>query len=82
MVEIIWPDGSITQGPTWEAVLEKVRRRQWSKFGHWTFRIELAKRAKIWKGDRVAVLGTDAEFGRRLGEAGLFMVVIDEEKAA
>lgn len=80
MITLLWPDGKITTGATWEDVEDAVRAAQWHTFKtRREFRREMRRRAEVWSGEKPRRGARTSEaFMRSIGELGLFMVMEEE----
>jgi len=76
MIELLWPDGTVSSGKTYREVEEYMRHSQWRGFKtRWEFRHEMQKRAMAWSGRKVSVTGSPERFIRRLASVGMFLLV-------
>ena len=84
LITLIWENGSLTTGDTWEEVEKKVRSSQWGRYDtRAEFRQDMRKRAHVWSGQKIAaheVKGnvSSEAFLKRLAEAGLFLIAMDD----
>jgi len=77
MLQIIWPDGHVDTGPTWEAVFDQIRRAQWYVECERVFRETLSDRALVWSKGRMEI-DPDLplpDLFRALEKAGMLTIV-------
>jgi hypothetical protein len=80
-IELVWPDGSLVSGASWEELEAELWANPWNS-AHETreaFRREMCHRAGVWTGMPPAdVEGASPEaFIRALADTGVFILHID-----
>jgi hypothetical protein len=71
MIELTWPDGSVTLATTWDGIDEIVRKVQWNRPDFKEFRETMASRARRWSNDDIDPSLPAEEFYSRLAEIGM-----------
>lgn len=76
MIELIWPDGKLTSGKTFEEVEEALRAEQWHSYEtQEAFREDMRKRAYAWCGHEPTHGHTAQEFIEALAGCDLFVML-------
>jgi hypothetical protein len=80
-IELLWPDGSITAGATWEDVEAAIRSEQWHSFDSLEdFRSEMCRRAGIWSGIAPNPDAANSQtLIQSLADAEMFMIHVEPE---
>jgi hypothetical protein len=85
-LELLWPDGSVTTARSYAGAERAIRAAQWHTFKDArSFRRAMRERAHAWSGAPVKAPGrgqTSRQFIRSLAEAGLFMLVDNNQEVA
>ena len=69
-ISSVWPDGAFIDGDGWVDLEDRLRNRQWSKYGTTAFRKEMQRRALLWAGTRIPVDSAESMF-RALESIGM-----------
>ena len=77
-----WSNGHVDAAPTWQGLLNGVRKTQWTPWDEEMFRAVLAKRAYRWSGTSIDAGARPARLFRELQRAGLVEILnpYDDEK--
>lgn len=51
MVAVVWADKTKTTARNWSGLLNKVRSKQWTRYGDRGFRREISHRIQVWSGE-------------------------------
>lgn len=82
---VIWGNGTITTGRTWEEIEDTIRDKQWDKYpDELEFREEMARRAMVWSGTTLVpsdLGGTSYRFLRALERAGILRMEVGNVEA-
>lgn len=62
MATITWINGTKDSAPSWQAMMDLVRARQWSEMGEYGFRVTMAHRAILWSGIKIDMGAEPREF--------------------
>ena len=83
MIRLLWPNGEITSGETFDDVEIAVRLAQWTTYeSRQEFRDELAARALTWSGGIINTRSTAEKFIRALHGAEMcFLLESDSERS-
>ena len=73
---ITWSNGKVDRAPSWQALMDKVRKTQIVSMDEHQFRLEMAKRALRWSRTEIDPWAPPHEFFRELARA--LMIVIGE----
>lgn len=82
VARVVWPDGSESQGRTWDELLWRLVDDQWDadELDDFTLREEMAFRAKQWSGTRIDWADVNArEFFRELERARMLQILEDPD---
>jgi hypothetical protein len=79
-ITVIWQDGAVTTGKSWEATEQAIRSQQWRRYSDRSaFRRDLRHRAKVWSGVRPDIVqATSKAFIQALEHSGLCRVEVEE----
>ena len=76
--QVIFPDGSFAQSPTWGGLEYRLRQEAWNPTNSEKFRKVMANRARVWSGTPVDVELISRQFFEDLEAAKLLIIVRDE----
>lgn len=76
MIELLWPDGRLTSGKTYDEVEDALRAEQWYSYDtQEAFREDMRKRAYAWCGREPVGHGqTSRDFIDALAGCGMFVL--------
>jgi hypothetical protein len=80
MPAIIFTSGAYVAAPSWRDLESKLRGDEWNPENKRMFRIEMARRARVWSETRVDKTVTPREFVQELERAGLLRIIDEEER--
>jgi hypothetical protein len=79
---VIWPDGTVNTGKSWQDIESSIRSAQWQAHGdRAAFRMDMRHRCKVWSGVRPDIVkATSEDFIKALEASGLCRVEIEGTK--
>lgn len=78
-VHAIFPDGAMVVAPSFVALEDALKEDAWNPSKHQAFRLEMARRAKIWSSTVVDPESKAKQFLQDLERAGLFRLEIEKD---
>ena len=74
MPAVEWSNGQVDRAPTWQGLLDKIRRVQWRRLDEDAFRFEMSKRALLWSGTKIDMGAPPKDFFKELQRAHMLVV--------
>lgn len=80
MVSVMFHNGAIVTAPTWTELERTLRSDDWNPDDKMAYRVEMARRARVWSETSLQKKVTPREFIEQLEAAGLLRIVSHDQE--